>query len=149
MFSGFQDLWLSLKLYRSRRFTRQIIHNPVHTPNLINNAVHYFIQHLIRNLRRLGCHKVNRCHGTKCHCIVVGSLVTHDTDRTHIGQCRKILVRHPRRVLAMLVLVLLRCTVNLFAVNGICILYDFYLVRRNITDNTDSKTRSREWLTED
>ena len=48
----------------------------------------------------------------------------------------------------MFFLILSCSIVYLFTINEICILYDTYFLCGNFTDNTDSKSRSREWLTE-
>ena len=48
----------------------------------------------------------------------------------------------------MFFLILSCSIVYLFTINEICILYNTNLLCSNFTDNTDSKSRSREWLTE-
>ena len=138
MNKGFAAHRILLKLNRSRRFTRQIIEYSVNPTNFIDNSAHYFIKYFIRNLRRLSSHKIYRIHCTKCNCIIVSSLVTHNTNASHVGQGCKILsdAAVKSRV----------C--NLFSVNCICILYDPYFFSRYFSDDTDSKSRSREWLTE-
>ena len=135
---GFAAHRILLKLNRSRRFTRQIIEYSVNPTNFIDNSAHYFIKYFIRNLRCLSSHKIYRIHCTKCNCIIVSSLVTHNTNASHVGQGCKILsdAAVKSRV----------C--NLFSINCICILYDPYFFSRYFSDDTDSKSRSREWLTE-
>ena len=40
------------------------------------------------------------------------------------------------------------CIVDFFTVDVVCILYDAYFFLGDFTDDTDSKSRAREWLTE-
>ena len=135
---GFAAHRILLKLYRSRWFTRQIIEYTIYTLHLINNPAHYLIQNLIRNLCSFCRHKVNRLYGTKCNSIIISSLITHNTNRTHIGQCCKVLVD----------ILIQPSFCNLFSVNCICILNDTNLLFGNFTDDTDTKSRSRKRLTE-
>ena len=75
----------------------------------------------------------------ECNGIIVGSLVTHNTNGTHIGQRCKVLVRVPVSMPALR---------DLLTVDCICILHDPNFLRRYFADDTDTKTRAREWLTE-
>ena len=48
----------------------------------------------------------------------------------------------------MFFLVVGGCFVDFFTIDEICILYDAYFFFGHFSDNTDTKSRSREWLTE-
>ena len=144
-FSQFSPL---LKLNRSRWLTGQIIEYAVNALNFINNTVHNLIQYCIRNLCGLCCHEVDSLHCTKCYCIIISSEIAHNAYTSHIGKCCEVLVRHPGWFFSMFFLIVGCCFVDFFTINEICILYNANFLFGNFSDNTDSKSRSREWLTE-
>ena len=53
------------------------------------------LQYCERNLCCFGGHEVDGIDCTQCNCVIIGSLITHNTNGTHVGQGCKILVRHP------------------------------------------------------
>ena len=65
-----------LKLYRPRRLTRQVIEYSVNPSDFIYDPAHHLIEHLVRNLRRLGCHEVNRLHGSQRYRVVISSFIS-------------------------------------------------------------------------
>ena len=148
MFSGFQDLWLLFKLNRSRWLTRQIIEYTVYPAYLVDDSAHYCLQYCKWNLCTFGGHEIDGIYGAQCNCVVVGSLVAHNTNGTHVGQGCEILVRHPGWSFAVFFLVSSYCLVHFFPVDGIGILYDADFLSIDFTDDSDTKTRAREWLTE-
>ncbi len=90
--------------------------------------------------------KVNRLHCSKCNSIIVCSeIVTHNTYASHIGEGCEVLVGIQFSCRSFLYCCGL---VNLFTVDEICILYDTNFLSGYFADNTDSKSRSWEWLTE-
>lgn len=125
------------KLYRSRWFTRQIIKYSINPLYLINNPVHNLIQNFIWNFCRLCSHKVNCFYSSECYCIIICSKITHYSNASHVRKCRKILID----------ITVKTSLCNLFSVNCIRILNNFYLLICHFTDNTDSKSWSRERLT--
>ena len=102
--TGFRHFNPLFKLNRSRWFTRQIIEYSIHPTHLIDNSAHNRLKYCKRNLGRLGCHEINRIDCTQCNCVVVSSLITHNTNGTHVGKGCKVLVWHPGWVLAVLFL---------------------------------------------
>ena len=66
------------------------------------------------------------------------SLIAHNSDTSHIGEPGEILSDTPVQ----------SCVGDLFSVDRICILHDLDLLRGHLADDTDSKSRSREGLTE-
>ena len=56
--------------------------------------------------------------------------------------------RHPGWSFAIFFLVSSYCLVHFFPVDGISILYDADFLSIDFTDDSDTKTRTREWLTE-
>ena len=131
-------MWCLFKLNRSRWLTRQIIEYSIHPTNFIYNSAHHFIQNFIRNLRRLCSHEINRINGSKSYSIIISSLITHNTNASHIRKCCKILTN-----------CLIKSGIfNLFTINSICILNDTNFLSCYFADDTYSKSRSWEWLTE-
>ena len=84
--SAFVGSCVLFKLNRSRWFTRQIIEYSIHPTHLIDNSAHNRLKYCKRNLGRLGCHEINRIDCTQCNCVVVSSLITHNTNGTHVGE---------------------------------------------------------------
>lgn len=134
---GFAAHRILLKLNSCRRFSCTIVHNSVNTFYFINNTICNLCKYFPWELCSFCCHEVTCVDRTKCNSIIVGSEVTHDTDRTHIGQCCKVLSKTFVNA----------CLGNFFAVDVICFLYDLNFLFGNFADDTDTKTRAREWLT--
>ena len=89
--SAFLGSCTLFKLNRSRRFTRQIIHYTVYALYFIYDSCHNLLQYLEWNLGAVGGHEVAGVDCTECDCVIVGTLVTHNTDTTHVGQRCEIL----------------------------------------------------------
>ena len=90
-----------------------------------------------RDLCCLCGHEVDRIYGSQRDRVIVSSLITHNAYGAHISQCCEVLTD----------IAVDSCLCNLFAVDCICLLYHLYLFRCNRTDNTDTKSRTRERLT--
>ena len=144
-FSQFSPL---LKLDSSWRFAGQIIKYAVDSANFVDDSAHNALQYCERDFCCLGGHKVDGIDCTKCNCVIISSLITHYTNGTHVCQGCKILVRHPGWCHTMLCFVSCNCFVHFITVNVIGILNDADFFCVYFTDDTDSKTRTREWLTE-
>jgi len=97
------------------------------------------MQHLIRDIRRVRRHEIDRIDRTQDDCIIVSALVTHDADGAHVGKRREILSDR----------FIHSCAVHFLAVNGIRFLDDFYFFFRDLTDDADAESRTRERLTHD
>ena len=136
--AGFTKHFCLFKLNRSRWLTGQIIEYSIHPTHLIDNPAHYRLQHLERDLRRLRGHEIHRIHGAQCNCIIIGSLIPHDSDASHIGERRKILT--DRTVQSGFR--------NLLAVDGISVLHNADFLCRHLADDADAESRSRERLAE-
>ena len=139
MISGYDcTAYNLLKLNRSRRLTSQIIEYPVDSLNLIYDSRHYGLQHLKRNICAFCGHEINSLHGTKRNGIIVRSLIAHNADTAHVCEGGKILVD----------VAVETSFCNFFTVNRICILHDADFFSGYLADDTNSKSRTREWLTE-
>lgn len=136
------------KLNRSRWFTSQIIEYSVDPTHLIYNSAHDCLENLKWNLCALCCHEINCVDCTKCNRIIVSSFVTHNTNGTHVSEGCEILIWHPCWSLAVSFLVLSYGLVNLRTVDEVSILNDTNLISCYLSDNSDSKSRTWEWLTE-
>ena len=144
-------MWLKcplFKLYSPRWFTCQIVEYSIDSSYLVDNSAHNSLKHLKRYLCRLSGHKVDGVDCAECNGIIISTLIAHYTDRTHVGESGKILVRHPGRDRAVFASVCLNCLVNLLAVDCIGVLNDADLLSVGLTDNSYAKTRTREWLAE-
>ncbi len=136
------------KLNRTWWFTRQIIEYPVDPTHFVYDSAHDGLQYGKWNFCTFCSHEVYCVDCTQCHCIVVGSLVTHNTYRTHVCECCEVLVRHPCRCFAVFLFVFCCRLVYFLPVDGIGILHDSDFIGTYFADDTDSKSRSWEWLTE-
>ena len=82
-------------LNRCRRLCGDIIHNPIDALAFIDNSCRNRFQYFIWNPCKISCHEICSRNATQCQCIIISSAVTHNANRTHIGQNRKILVDAP------------------------------------------------------
>ena len=146
--TGFRHFSPLLKLYRPRWLAGQIIEYSIDPLHLVDDPAHHLLQNLKWDLRRLSGHEIDRVHGTQCHGIIVGTLIAHNAHRAHVCECSEILVRHPCRCFAVLLLVLFRSLVHFLAVNRIGILNDLDFLAGYLADDTNAKSRTRKWLAE-
>ena len=136
--------WLSeggplFKLYRSRRFTGQIVEYTIDSFHLIDNPAHDFLQDFERNLCGFCGHEVDGVDGAERYGVVVGTFVSHDADRAHVGEGGEVLANG-----------FVEAGVgDFFAVDGVGVLNDTDFFGGDFTDDADAETRTREWLTED
>ena len=144
--TGFRHFSPLFKLNRSWWLTREIIEYAVHSLDLIDDSAHHGLEYLEWNLSCIGGHEIDGAHCTHGNGIIIGTLITHDSYASHIGQSGKILVRHPGWFLAVCFLVLFCCFFDFASVDPVGILYDADLLGSNFTDDSDSKSRAREWL---
>lgn len=124
--------FLLLKLNRSRWLTRQIIEYSVYSTHFIDNSAHHLIQNFIRDLCRLCSHEINCIHCSQCNGIIISSLITHNTNTSHVRQCCEVLTDRAVK----------SCIGNLLTVDSICILNDTNLIGCYFTNDADSKSRS-------
>ena len=85
----------------------------------------------------LGGHEVGGVYGTEGDGVIVGTEITHNTYGTHVGQGCEILTKT----------FVDSCFCDLFAVDGVGFLNDFYFFLGYFSDDTDSKAGTREGLT--
>ena len=89
--SWFPDLLALFELYRSWRFTREIVEYAVYALNFVDDPVHAGFEYLKRNVRDLCGHEIIGFHSTKHDSIIIGSEITHDADGAHIRESCKVL----------------------------------------------------------
>ena len=85
-----------------------------------------------------GCHEIGSGYGTEGDSIIIRSFISHDSDRTHIGQCCEVLADFVSD----------SGFVNFFTPDCVGILNHFNFLSGYFTDDTNTKTRTWEWLTE-
>ena len=85
----------SLQLHGPGRLRCEIVEYSVYPSYFIDDTVHNLHQNLIRDLCRLCGHEVNSLDRTECNGEIIGSFIAHNSDGTHVGKCREILVGHP------------------------------------------------------
>ena len=134
---GFPAPCLLFKLNRSRRFPRTIIQYAVYTFHLIDDSTCNFSEYFPRKFCGFCGHEIGCEDGTKCDGIVIGSDIAHTAYGTHIGQGCEVLTECAVDT----------CLGDLLAVDSVCILYDAYLLCGYLTDDTNTKSRTRERLT--
>ena len=95
------------------------------------------MEYLPRQLSAFSCHKVAGHYGSQGNSVVIGTEITHNPYRAHIGQGCKILAQ-----------ILIHTSLSyLLAIDSICFLNDLYLFCSYFTDNTDTQAWPWEWLT--
>src|SRR5450830_1420183 len=71
----------SLPLNRRRRLPRNVIHDAVDAPHLVDDAVRHFTEQGVRQVGPLGGHEVQGLHGAQGHHPFVGAPVAHHAHR--------------------------------------------------------------------
>ena len=135
--TGFRHFSPLFKLNRSRRFTRAVIQHAVNSLDFVHYSVGNLVEHLPWNLCCFGCHEIYCVDSTECNRVIVCTLITHDTNASHVGKCCKVLTQ----------IACDACLGNLIAVDEISFLNDAYLLGCYFTDDADAKSGTREWLT--
>ena len=135
--TGFLKHFKLFKLNRPRRLTRQIVEYAVDAFHLIDDAGHNFEQHVKRDFCSFCGHKIRCDDCAQRNCIIVGSFIAHNANRTHVGQRCKELSQF----------LVAACFGKLFAVDSVCILNDANFLRSHLAYNTNTQTRTGERLT--
>ena len=128
----------SLKLYSRGRFGCAVIEHSVDTLYFVDNAVCNLRENFPRKLCAVGSHEVGGIDGTEDYGVIVCTLISHDSDRTHI--CKSCEVLSKTLVAA--------CLCDFFTIDVIRILYYSDFICCDITNNSYSKSWFRERLTE-
>ena len=89
-----------------------------------------------REAGAFGGHEVAGFHGAQDDSVVVGAAVSHDADGAHVGEGSEVLAKIFGDA----------CLIDLFPVDGVGFLDEFYLFRRDLTDDTDAQPRPGERL---
>ena len=121
-----------------RWFSCAIIHNAIDVFYFIYNSARCFSDDIPRNFCAFGCHEIGSGYGTEGDSIIIRSFISHDSDRTHIGQCCEVLADFVSD----------SGFVNFFTPDCVGILNHFNFLSGYFTDDTNTKTRTWEWLTE-
>ena len=137
-----ENPWVSAseKLFEfdgSRRFARKIIEYAVYALYFVDDAVHALLEYFERDVRHFCGHEIVGFDGTQYDSVVVGTEVTHDADRADVCQGSEVLVD----------LTIQAGLCDLLAVDSVGILYNAYLLRGYLADDTYTETRARERLT--
>ena len=137
-----ENPWVSAskKLFEfdgSRRFARKIVEYAVYALYFVDDAVHALLEYFERDVRHFCGHEIVGFNGTQYDSVVVGTEVTHDADGADVCQGSEVLVD-------LTVHAGLR---DLLTINGVGILYDPYLLRGDLTDDTYAEAWAWERLT--
>lgn len=89
--AGFAKHFCLFEFDRSRWFARQIVEYAVDASYLVDDSAHYRLEDVEWNVGCLGGHEVNGVDCAECNGIIVGTLIAHDSDGTHVGKGREIL----------------------------------------------------------
>ena len=126
------------ELYRPRRLRGNIIHHSIHMIHFIHDPAGHLMQHFPRDLRGLRRHEVDGVHRSEGHGVIIGSLIPHDADASHIRKCGEVLAY-----------AFIQSGVrDFFPVDRVCVLHHLNLLFRHFSDNADAKSRARERLAE-
>ena len=121
-----------------RWFSCAIIHNAIDVFYFIYNSARCFSDDIPRNFCAFGCHEIGSGYGTEGNGIIIRSFISHDSNRTHVGQCCEVLADFVGD----------SGFVDFFAPDRVGVLYHFDFLGGYFADDTDAKSRAREWLTE-
>ena len=135
---GFLSYRGLFKLNRCRWFPRAIVHYSIYMLHFIYNSAGCSSDDIPRNLSAFCSHEICSGYCTQCDGVVVCSFITHNTYGTHVGQRCKVLVYF----------FVQSGFGDFFAPDGVCVLYHLYFFCGYIADDTDTKSWTREWLTE-
>ena len=123
---------------RGRRLARAVVEDSVDALDLVDDTGRNTSDQAPRKLGKLCRHEVGRGDGADDAGIIVGSLITHAANGTHVGESGKVLVRISVET----------CLRHLLTEDRIGILNKAYLLGSHFADDTDRQTRTRERLTE-
>ncbi len=135
-FELFSEYCSLFPLNSSRRLRSNIIDNSVDVVDLIAEAVRNTSEDIIRDTSPVSSHKVVSSNGTDSDEVVVGTVVAHNADSTHIGENGEELFE----------LVFDTALADLITENSVSFLKDFYFFLSDLADYADTKTRTRERL---
>ena len=104
----------------------------------IHNPAGHPMQHFPRNLRRLRRHEVYGVHRSEGHRVIIGPLIPHDADASHIRKRGEVLAD-----------AFIQSGISdFFPVDCVCVLNHLNLFFRHFSDNADAKSRAGERLAE-
>lgn len=81
----------SLPLDGCRGLGRYVVDDAVDVLDLVYDTRRNFNQHVVRNIRPVGCHTVHAGDGTQSDRVVVGAFVAHYAHGTHAGKHGEVL----------------------------------------------------------
>ncbi len=139
IFNGFATvtyLLLLFELDRPWRLASAVIEHAIDALDLVDDAARDLLQDIPRERRALGGHEVARENGSERDGMVVRPAVSHDADASHIRERGEVLAEG--LVDAGLG--------DLFAIDGIGLLDDLDLLRRDLADDADAEAGARERL---
>ena len=136
--SAFPGFCLLLELNRRRWFPRTIIQYSVNVFHFINDPAGCPSDYFPWDLCALCCHKVCCGHCSQCNGVVIGSFISHNAHRLHIGQSCEILADLPVNAGFS----------DFFSPDSVGVLYHLYFLSSYFADDTDTKSRAWEWLSE-
>lgn len=136
IFQGIAGFWQLLELDRPGRLARAVIEHAVDALDFVDDAARDLLQDSPRQGSAFGGHEVAREDGAERYGVVVCPAVAHDADAPHIRKRGEVLAE--RLVHASLG--------DLFAIDGVGLLDDLDLFRRDLADDADAKAWARERL---
>ena len=129
-------LLLSLKLNRRRGFSCAIVEDAVDAFDFVDDTASGFLEDVPREAGAFGGHEVAGFYGAQDDGVVVGASVAHDADGAHVGEGGEVLAKIFGDA----------CLINLFPIDGVGFLDEFYLFLRDLADDADAQPRPGERL---
>ena len=134
-FSQFSPL---LKLDRCRWFSGAVVHDAVDVFDFVYDSTGCSSDDIPRDFGAFGGHEIGGGDGAEGDGVIVGSFISHDSDGAHVGQGCEVLADFVGD----------SGFVDFFAPDRVGVLYHFDFLGGYFADDTDAKSRAREWLTE-
>ena len=120
-----------------RWFGGDIVADAVDVVDFVYDTNRNLVQNFVRDSCPVSGHKVGGGYTAQSEGVIIGSEVTHNADRTHVGQnCEVLMNRFVQS-----------CFCDLITEDEISVTQNVQFFLGNFTDNTDCKTRTWEWLT--
>ena len=135
---GFFKSISSLKLDRCRWFSGAIVHDAVDVFDFVYDSTGCSSDDIPRDFGAFGCHEIGGGDGAEGDGIIIRSFISHDSNGTHVGQGCEVLADFVGD----------SGFVDFFAPDRVGVLYHFDFLGGYFADDTDAKSRAREWLTE-
>ena len=135
--TGFFGFFRLFPLNSCRWFRGDVVADAVDMVNLVDDADGNLVENLVRDSCPVSGHEVGGCNAAECEGIIVGSEVAHNAYGAHVCQNCEVLVNR----------LVQTSFSDLVAEDEVSFAQNIQFFLGDVADNTDSKTRTREWLT--